>query len=225
VSDTDSFIEEVTEEVRRDRLFAQMRKYGWIGVAAVALIVGGTAWTEWQKSNTRAAAQANGDALIQAMEHNDSADRIQSLTDATLQTEGASVVRSFLLAAQQLDEDAKDEAVATLNSVANTDDASVIYQQIANLKALGVAADGVSEEQRKFLLETLAQPGSAVALLASEQLALLDVQQGNTDAAMERLQAIQLDSEATTGLRRRVTQLIVALGGTPADLPEQNIGQ
>ena len=35
MSNPDSFIDEVTEEVRRDRLFAMFRKYGWIGVAIV----------------------------------------------------------------------------------------------------------------------------------------------------------------------------------------------
>ena len=34
MSNPDSFIDEVTEEVRRDRLFAVFRKYGWIGVLA-----------------------------------------------------------------------------------------------------------------------------------------------------------------------------------------------
>ena len=42
VSESDSFIDEVTEEVRRDKLFAVFRKYAWIGVLAVAAIVGGT---------------------------------------------------------------------------------------------------------------------------------------------------------------------------------------
>ena len=40
MSDTDSFIDEVTEEVKRDRLFATMRKYGWIAVLIVLLLVG-----------------------------------------------------------------------------------------------------------------------------------------------------------------------------------------
>ena len=35
MSGTDSFIEEVSEEVRRDKLFAKMRKYGWIAVLLV----------------------------------------------------------------------------------------------------------------------------------------------------------------------------------------------
>ena len=60
MSDTDSFIEEVTEEVRRDRLFALMRRYGWIAVAAVLLLVGGTAYREYARAAEAAKAQAFG---------------------------------------------------------------------------------------------------------------------------------------------------------------------
>ena len=48
MSDTDSFIEEVSEEVRRDKLFATMRKYGWIAVLIVLLLVGGTVYREFR---------------------------------------------------------------------------------------------------------------------------------------------------------------------------------
>ena len=54
VSDTDSFIDEVTEEVRRDRLFGLMKRYGWIAVVAVLLIVGGAAYNEISKARARA---------------------------------------------------------------------------------------------------------------------------------------------------------------------------
>ena len=46
MSNPDSFIDEVTEEVRRDRLFRLFRKYGWIGVVIILGLVGGTAWTD-----------------------------------------------------------------------------------------------------------------------------------------------------------------------------------
>jgi hypothetical protein len=57
VSDTDSFIEEVTEEVRRDRLFGMIKRYGWIAVLVVLAIVGGTAYNEYRKANEAAIAQ------------------------------------------------------------------------------------------------------------------------------------------------------------------------
>jgi hypothetical protein len=44
-------------------------------------------------------------------------------------------------------------------------------------------------------------------------LALLDIEEGNTEAALARLNHILTDAEVTPGLRRRASQLIVALGG------------
>ena len=67
MSNPDSFIDEVTEEVRRDRLFRAFRRYGWIGVVLVAAIVGGAAYNEWQKASRTATAQALGDGLTAAL--------------------------------------------------------------------------------------------------------------------------------------------------------------
>ncbi len=67
-SNPDSFIEEVTEAVRRDRLFTFFRRYGWIGVVAIVGIVALSAWTEWTKRRDEARAQAFGDAVVAAME-------------------------------------------------------------------------------------------------------------------------------------------------------------
>ena len=49
MSDTDSFIEEVSEEVRRDRLFRLFRKYAWLAILLVVLIVAGAALNEYRK--------------------------------------------------------------------------------------------------------------------------------------------------------------------------------
>ena len=68
MSNPDSFIEEVTEEVRRDRLFNLMGRYGWIAIAAVVLLVVGAAYNEWQKARDTAAARAFGDAVLTAIE-------------------------------------------------------------------------------------------------------------------------------------------------------------
>lgn len=50
MSNTDSFVEEVTDELRNDQLFAAMRKYGWIAAVAVVAIVGGASWNEYSKA-------------------------------------------------------------------------------------------------------------------------------------------------------------------------------
>ena len=75
MSNPESFIDEVTEEVRRDKLYAAFRKYGWIGVLIVLGVVGGTAWTEWRKSSAETAAMAFGDAVMAATELQTPAER------------------------------------------------------------------------------------------------------------------------------------------------------
>ena len=79
VSDTDSFIEEVTEEVRRDRLYNFLRKYAWVGILAVVTIVGGTAYLEFQKAQARTEAEALGTAIIKALDISNSEERAEEL--------------------------------------------------------------------------------------------------------------------------------------------------
>ena len=79
MSNTESFIEEVNEEVRRDRLYGLLRRYGWIAVLAILLIVGGAAFSEYRKAQARAEAEALGDAMLAALTVDDSAGRAEAL--------------------------------------------------------------------------------------------------------------------------------------------------
>ena len=217
MSDTDSFIEEVTEEVKRDRLFAMMRKYGWIAVLAVVVIVGGAAWNEIRKSNARSAAQDTGDAIFAALEKNETADRIAALEAIAPESPDAQMVIDFLLASQQMVEGQNSAAGETLDRVANSasSDMPEIYRQIALFKSVAARGSEMDPAERRAALEALAAPGAPLALLAQEQLAILEIEEGNTEAALTLLEAISVDSAVTAGLLRRASQLIVALGGTP----------
>ncbi|GAA6207929.1 hypothetical protein NBRC116601_12220 [Cognatishimia sp. WU-CL00825] len=226
VSNTDSFIDEVTEEVRRDKLFGTMRKYGWIAVVAVVAVVGGASWNEYQKSQTVNAARATGDALLEALGENEAAARVTALQNATLSSAQADVVRQFLLSAEQAGSGSDAEAAQTLDGFLSTSpDAALIYKSIAELKALMLGAESIPAEERRARLEAMSQPGLPLALLASEQLALAEIADGQSDAAISRLQAIILDAGVSSGLRQRSTQLIVALGGVPETLPSLSATQ
>ena len=60
VSNNESFIDEVSEAVRRDQLFATFRRYGWIAALLVIVQVGGAAWNEVTKARKASADQARG---------------------------------------------------------------------------------------------------------------------------------------------------------------------
>lgn len=222
MSETDSFIEEVTEEVRRDRLFAAMKRYGWIAILAVVLLVGGAAYNEWRKAQARAEAEANGDALIAALRENDPARRSAALAAFAPESDGAKAVAKLLAAAQQVEMGEFDAAVNGLESVANDAELPLIYRQVASFKRMAVLGKDLSVEERRAGYEALVGPGSQLRLLAEEQLALIDIETGDMDAAVARLQSIAADAGATAGLRQRATQLIVAVGGVPEAAPGES---
>ncbi|MBC6407364.1 MAG: hypothetical protein GDA40_04170 [Rhodobacteraceae bacterium] len=221
MSNRDSFIEEVKEELRRERAFTLLRKYGWIGVVAVLAIVGGTAFNEYRKAQALARAQTNGDALFAALQEQSPQARLAQLEAAQLQSEGAEVVRGFLLAAEQRQTDPA-EARAILDTLAQSAPAvGGIYEQLAVLKAIALALpEQRAQEQasHRAVLEQMAQPGQPLALLAAEQLALLDIAAGDTEAALTRLAVIYNDAGASRGLRARAEQLVEALGKTPEEV-------
>jgi len=214
LSQTDSFIDEVNEEVRRDRLYAQMKRYGWIGVVAVLGLVGGAAYNEWSKAQERAQAEALGDAIIAALGEDDRAARDTALAGIETQTGGAEAIVA-LLAAGESGEDAAPETAARLFAMADNAEVPLVYRQIAVLKGAAMPGSGISDEDKRNRLDGMAASGGIVRLLAEEQLALLDLGAGDRDGAMARLQDIYASAEVTPGLRRRAEQLIVALDGEP----------
>jgi hypothetical protein len=216
MSDADSFIDEVTEEVRRDRLFTLIRRYGWIAVVVIVAVVGGAGYNEYRKAQATATAQGLGDAMLAALDLDAPAERATALSKIEASTPGGEAVLGFLSAAAQAEAGDTAAAVADLEEVARNGELPEIYRQIASFKALTLQADTLPADQRRQGFEALAQPGAPLRLLAEEQLALIDVAEGQRDAAIEKLQAILQDAEINASLRQRVYQVIVALGGKPA---------
>jgi len=215
MSNTDSFIEEVNEEVRRDRLYQILRRYGWIAVLAILLIVGGAAWNEYRKAQTRAEAEALGDALLAALQQGEAEARVAALEGIAPSTPESAAVLQLLTAAQQAEGGAEAEAVETLDALATNGEVPQIYRSIAQFKALTLQADTTPPEERRLALEAMAQPGQPLRLLAEEQIALLETQAGESEAAIARYQAILTDAEVSADLQQRALQVIVALGGEP----------
>jgi hypothetical protein len=220
VSNPDSFIDEVNEELKRDRLFAMMRKYGWIVVVAVVAVVGFAAWNEWSKSQAEARAQALGDAIVEALEDPDAAARratLQRLAEEQAATGSAAdervAVLNLLLAADSLERGEIDTALPALQQVAANEALPASYRQLAQLKRIILGADQLSVEERESALTGLAAPGQAFRPLALEQLALLRLETGDTEGARAQLESLMSEPDLSPDLRRRVTQLIVVLGG------------
>lgn len=214
MSNPESFIEEVTEEVRRDRLFAAFRKYGWIGGLVVLAIVGGAAWNEWQKAQAQARAEGFGDAMLEALDMGGTAERAEAM--AAVPADGAQLaIRSLMLASDPAED--KAAALAALEALIADATQPEIYRDMAVLRRVMVAGADLPLADRRAALEGISAPGRAFRTLAAEQLAYLLIEEGKKDEAIAALTALMQDQEAPQGLRGRAGQVIVALGGA---LPE-----
>ena len=219
VSNTDSFIDEVSEEVRRDRLFGFARRYGWIAVAVVVAIVGGAAWNEWQKSTRTAAAKAMGDAVLTALDTEDPSAR-QSALLAIQGTADQTALLALLASAEAAtsgDATARAAAGAALAKVAEDGSLPLYWRDLAALRRLSVPGMVDDPDQRRAELGALAEAGRPYSALAQEQLALDDLAAGNVDAARTALQNLVLNPQTPAGLRDRASQVIVSMGAAPAE--------
>lgn len=211
----DSFIDEVTEEVRRDRLYRLFRRYGWIAVLAVVAIVAGAAWTEWQRATARTAAEARGDAVMAALGAATPAARADAMAAASEGEAGdLAAVLQMLAAGQATPEEGLAEARARLEALAARSDVDPVYRDLAVLKAVALAGAEVPAGERIARLAPLTAPGAPYRVMALELTAYAQVDAGETEAALGVLRGLMEDAEAPQGLRQRASRMIVALGGS-----------
>lgn len=216
MSQNDTFIDEVSEELRRERLFRLFRRWGpWV-LAALILIVAASAWNEWTKAQERAAREAAGDALRAALTIEEPSARIEALRALDGPDWPADLPLSLALAGAQAEAAEAEAAEATLRLVIDDPAIDAIYRDAARLKLLTLRRD-MAPADRRALLDPMVGPDAPFRLLALEQRAVAWIEEAEDGRAREDLQAILDDPLATGDLRFRADQLLTAIGGANAE--------
>ena len=214
MSTPDSFIDEVTDAVRRDRLFATFRKYGWIGIVVILGIVGGAGYNSWSKARAEVRAQAFGDAVLDAVDLGNDKDRLAAF--AAIPADGGQVAIQDLLLASSPSAD-KAATMEALDKLANDTTAPQIYRDLAVLKKVLVAGSDTPVADRRAALTVIDVAGRPLRVLVEEQLAYLLVEEGKPAEAVTALSALYQDQEAPQSLLQRIAEAISALGGKVPD--------
>ena len=215
MSDTDSFLQEVSEELRRDKLYRNIRKYGWVAILLVILIVGAATYREYLKSQAETEAELFGTSIIDALNEKNVADRIAKLQKINAPGENAKAIVAMLLSAEATGNETKIFEMSTLSDVTEKLSIDAHYRDLLNFKILLGSSEIMDIDERIKALEGLSKPGNPFRLLAEEQIALIELELGNTDNAIQKISQILLDAELTAGLRNRATQMLIALGKGP----------
>lgn len=211
----DSFIDEVTEELRRDRLFLAFRRYGWVALAVVLVLVAGTAWYEYSRYTARQSAQEFGDAVLAAWDAPDRVAAIAAIDNA--ETQGQVVVQTMLEAA--LVAEAGDPArsaeilrvAAEAAQGARGPGGADLLGELALLKAV-MEDPAMDLAARDAMLSRLSEPGAPFRLLALEQKAIALIGAGRDADAATLIRRIQEESGLSESMRRRLAATLITLG-------------
>ena len=212
MSSTDSFVDEVTEELRRERLYRLGKRYGWIPLSVIIVIIGGAVWYELRQDRMRISAEAFGDAVLSGLSE---ANANTSLGLIRTDTDGQALLLRLITAAGATTDLSFEEIGPYWTAEAESANISDLYRDLMYLK--GQFAGGTGDEQRDLeILGLLSQPNAPFAVLALEQLAILHLKAGDNTQALSILREIPERADATQFQQERIQQMIDALGGSKA---------
>lgn len=207
MSESDSFIQEVSEEIRQDRMFRLWKRYAPYVIGAIIVIVGAAAVWNWMQHRAVLEARETGGAFIAA--ELGSVEAQEALVEEI--DDEAEVVAQLRLASALLVNDQADRAAEVYRTVAAREDLAPPYRHLAVLNAVKLEAESAEPGALIGELAPLVEEDAPYRPLALELRALLHLQAGDAAAAREDLEAVLAAPAVTAETRRRVSGFLAAL--------------
>jgi hypothetical protein len=216
--------DEVEEDLRAERAQALFKRYASLVVAVALLVIAGAggwqAWRWWQAKRDMAAATAFMTAMSTAQAVGpvaDAASRGAAIAAfdhvAATAPDGYRTLARLRAAALKADAGDIAGAVALYDQVAADGSADPLLRDLASLLWAQRQLDTGDPALLEARLKVLAMPENPWHGLATEDLALLDLHQGRTDAAKVTLRRLAGDVTLPQDLRGRASGLLNRLGG------------
>lgn len=207
---SDLIAQEVDDEVRRERMNALWKAYGKyvIGAAVgVVLVVAGREIYNWQVKKTES---AQSEAFASALEDAqvEGAD-VSAIWQAAMPNlgDGYGALAQLRLAGALVADGKNEDALAVYEALSKNTKADEALRDLATLKA-GMLMVGRPDslDAAKSKLATIAVKGKAWYFTAQEQLALIDLKQGDTDAALLKFTLLADDAQTPQTIQARARQ-------------------
>jgi hypothetical protein len=213
---TDTFVREVDENLRRDRMRELGQKYaGWIIAAVVLLLAASGGFIYWQ--NHRAGqSQKQVEQLSQTFDEI-GAGRMSSAPQQldALSGSGSKAVRASAMlarAALALQQNDPKLAIAKYREVAADDGLPKPYRDAALIRQTALEFDSLKPAEVIARMEPLAKPGNPWFGSAGELTAMALIKQGKGPEAGRLFAAIARDKQVPETMRARAVQIAGTLG-------------
>lgn len=209
-----NFIEEVDEDLRRERYQRLWDKYGKFAVAAVVALVvavaGTVAWRDWQK--TRRAEQTRKLAEAVQLAQTDpklGPDALASLAKSA--GGGVGTLARLHEAAGLARQGDVARAVEAYDRLAADGSVDPVFRDLAVLLAAQYRAEGPEAAAAALKLAPLVQETNPWRHPALELTAVIALGQGDRDRARDIFRRLADDATAPTGIRARAAEMVAAL--------------
>lgn len=214
---SETFIREVDEELRRDQLKTLWKRFAPLIIGACVLVVAITAgYRGWEWWEERRAAQA-GDRFMAALADIEAGKRDEG--EAALQSiaadagPGYSALARLRLAGEKAGTGAKTEAIAAYDAVAADGTVPAPLRDLARMRGALLALDTGDLEGARSRVAYLNVPGNAWRHSAREVIGTADYQAGDLQAARATFEQVQQDAETPQDLWVRSGLMISLIDG------------
>lgn len=212
---TDTFVREVQEEMRRERLAQLWDRFGAIAIGLAALLVigvGGYKYAEYRSLNARESASKAFEAatrLASAGKAQEAQQAFETLVKSA--PEGYGTLARLRVAGALAEENKRDEAVVAYDAVVKDGSADVLLRDFAAVQAALLRVDTADWTEMQNRLKDLINDGNAWRASARELLGLAAMKAGNPDEARKAFEQILGDSSATPATAQRAQVMMTIL--------------
>ncbi|MBK4215199.1 tetratricopeptide repeat protein [Paracoccus caeni] len=208
----DNFIDEVFDDLRRERLYRLFRRWGWVAIAAIVVIVAGVSWREYSQIRAQADSRAWGDAVLAAEATGNPA----AITEVDPNgVQNRRILGAMLAASDWAEKGDTAAAVEALQGAASDAAADPLLRELAQLKLVMLQGAAMDASERDRILSNLSRAGAPFELLALEQKSIALIEAGRKDDAIMLIRQIQQKDGVSEALRRRLSEMMIALGAEP----------
>jgi hypothetical protein len=223
-NDGETFLREVDEELRKERVNKFFTRYGWWVLAGAILILGAVAGAIWWQAHRAAAIGAEGETLIEALSSMEAGNRAAAAPKVAQLTQsripGYRAAALFTRANAETAAGNTPAAIATLRSIARDEDLDETYRQAALIRQTSLEFDTLPPRAVIQRLGPLARAGSPWLGSAGELVGAAHLKMNRPDLAGPVFAAIARDDHAPSSIRARAIQMAGSLGvDTTATLP------
>jgi len=222
----DSFIREVEEELRSDRLKSIWKRYGRLIIAvAIVLVLVTAGYRYWLYYKSEQASRSGGVFLeaIELSEKDDNPAAIEKLEQLAEQGSGEYPALARLrLAAEYARAGDAQEAIKAFDELANETGFDETLRRVSRLRAGLLLVDHGTYDQVADRLEQLAGDENSFRHSAREGLGLAAYKNGQDEIARDWLQKLLDDTAAPSGIRTRANIILELIAGRSAAPEEAN---